>query len=1249
MSATQPGSRGRLFVLLPAALLPVVLFLALAARGADPPGDPNALYDRGVSEREQGFQELDGADASMEDRRARAVRHFEQAARHFDAAARAFAARPGNHPLDREWSACVRCARAEMELRAGKTREAGASVAPLLTDPAFARSRYRDLALYESGLAAFLLGDFPAAGRVLGLITSLDDPHFGTHARYLLGRVHEASGERREAVLHYQAVLAGHEDAKKKGGQPDGPPPAHVASGNLRLGVLHYGDGRFEDARACFADFLAQQPQSPLRPRAQFGLGASLVQLAQHADAVPVLRAVARGKSPLAGPALIWLGRAQLGLARPDDPDAYPQALEDAMTSFRQAADLAAGDDPLALVRRGTALLEWAEALESAGRAREAADLCARVSRERLLPGRDEEVLQRRLTALHRAGDWDTSDALCLQFLRAYPRSVLAPEVLFRHAENARFRLLAAESDFGRPDRVREIDRLNDETARRCLVLIDRFPEFEQVPRARHALAMTYHRRGAFDKAREVLESIPPPDRQGDLALVSYLLADCLLRQLPERADDAVAAGRLLDQLKAAAEALTACVEDPSEPPFAVDALMRLGYCRRRLAALAGQEEEQKQWRERSRAAFEQVLLDHPGHELQAHALLERARCMADEGDPRQAIPRLRRFTAGPLAGTPIAPLALLQLGTLLRGEEGKAGEAARILEQSLRRHEAALLRDPARRGWVPLLQYQRALALKDAGNPAAARAILGRLREELPDGVLAAAVSLRWGQCLADEGRQKIEQAEQRLGAPEPTPEETAAAEKDREAGRQMVRDAPAHFEKEADRRRPETAAEVRALLHYEAAWGYRRIAEQEVEAERARLEEASPGERPEVLLGRVPLRPAEKKARALYQRLIDSYPDLDLTHHARLELGEMYADRGDPAAAIEVFNEAIDKEPPADLADKVRLRLGTSHQARGDGRAALRQYETLARNPDSARAGQAHLLIGEWFLQAADWTKALEHFRVFQDQEKFQDQGAVTERGLLLLGHTLGRLGQWEASRKAYEALQAKFTESPWLDDVRYGIAWTWLKHKDPARAVKVLSGIAADKTTEAAARCRLLLAVCLLEQKQDAEAVPALLAVADGSAPEEVKALALVEAVHAAARLGRPAEAEKYLKRAMQEHAKSPWAALARERLKSAAKEAPHTLAEGARQLMPVFPPPYRVEPLGDQQSPATPVDDPVGEASAAFLLERPLPQRSTPAPSLKLAVADPFEHREAVRFLLPAEEGPLPVRFSPPPPR
>ena len=48
---------------------------------------------------------------------------------------------------------------------------------------------------------------------------------------------------------------------------------------------------------------------------------------------------------------------------------------------------------------------------------------------------------------------------------------------------------------------------------------------------------------------------------------------------------------------------------------------------------------------------------------------------------------------------------------------------------------------------------------------------------------------ALRWGQCLAEEGWQKVNQANERLGAPDLPPEETAKVRKAREEGYQTVR----------------------------------------------------------------------------------------------------------------------------------------------------------------------------------------------------------------------------------------------------------------------------------------------------------------------------------------------------------------------------------------------------------------------------------------------------------------------------
>jgi TolA-binding protein len=155
--------------------------------------------------------------------------------------------------------------------------------------------------------------------------------------------------------------------------------------------------------------------------------------------------------------------------------------------------------------------------------------------------------------------------------------------------------------------------------------------------------------------------------------------------------------------MNSAIELLNGFITDIPEPAQLPEALMRLGFCQRRLADLLANGEEQNKMREAARGSFERVLLDFPLHELQPHAAIERARSMMQAGDPNPAIANLRRFAAGSLKKTPVAPLAILQVATWLRGQDNRQAEAVRVLVQCRKDYEAALLKDPARAAWVPL------------------------------------------------------------------------------------------------------------------------------------------------------------------------------------------------------------------------------------------------------------------------------------------------------------------------------------------------------------------------------------------------------------------------------------------------------------------------------------------------------------------------------------------------------------------
>src|SRR5262249_3188901 len=150
----------------------------------------------------------------------------------------------------------------------------------------------------------------------------------------------------------------------------------------------------------------------------------------------------------------------------------------------------------------------------------------------------------------------------------------------------------------------------------------------------------------------------------------------------PAKADDALAAGKLEEQLKGATELLEGFIGAQPTSPQAPDALLKLGLCYQRLAALLAQPPEKVKVLGNARAAYERLMQQFPNHPLQPQAVLERAKCLAQAGDPNGAVNELRRFTGDPLRQAPIAPMGVLELATLLRAQN-KAQEAADMLAQA--------------------------------------------------------------------------------------------------------------------------------------------------------------------------------------------------------------------------------------------------------------------------------------------------------------------------------------------------------------------------------------------------------------------------------------------------------------------------------------------------------------------------------------------------------------------------------------
>ena len=1018
-------------------------------------------------------------------------------------------------------------------------------------------------------------------------------------------------------------------------------------------GVLCYEDGRFEEAHQHFADLAATAPPAGADD-ARLYQGCCEVRLKRYAQAVETLSALKAADLLTAGQALFWLGRAKAGAADLEDADAWRESLNSALETLGKAEAVLRAlerirrdDDGLfAGYVREDVLREQAEIREQLGQFKEAADLYARLRAEVLPPEKKEETWQRELTARTLAGDPAASEKLAAPFEASYPHSVLAPEVHLRRGENAALLALQAVPA--------EAARWNAEAARRFELVLDKYPEFEHAQQARFALAWLHYRQGEYEKAMTLLQEIPPGDRKEDLVGASYLLADCLIRTAPASADDALATGKLQEQLTQASDLLTDVVAQQPYDDRDPDALMRLGLCQRRLAALAAKDDDRTALEGASRTTFERVLLEYPGNDLQPHAILERARWVRKGGDQDEAVRRLRPFAAGALDKHPLAPLAVVNLCGWMRLQDGKAAEAARILARTRRKYEQVLKADPARAEWAPLLRYQQALALQDSGQHTEARTVL---KEIIADSARPESDEARlvWGEGILAEGQAKIAAADGVLGGA-PTEADAAAARKDRADGWATVHAAADYLEDQARHAGDKPSSPLlQARLLYEAAWVWRSTADEEVAVARTHIQDewkktasknadGQAPDPPDVPLSDVPLQPAEKKARAAYEALIAAQPDLPLASQARLELAELLAQRGDHRGAVARLKQAIDQEPANDLSARVGLRLADCLGTLGDEAGAMRQLDRVAALADTSLAPVARYRAAAWLAQRGEWPKVIERLTPFRDDDALKSLAFVTDKALLLLGESYAALGQEDPATQAYEQLLATFADSGLRRHAYYGQALTLHKRKKYDEALTAYLRANAAAPPEIAVRSQIQAGVCEIEMGQLPEAVETLLGAADPDF-QEMNAFALVEAAYAFDRLGRPEESGKLLDQCVADYPKSPWSAVADGWRQKAKRDPgpPHARPEAAKLLALEARPPEPLDPLGEQQPAEQSVfDDLVDRACQAAIVNRPLALRPLPSPLLRLIVPEPFADRDTVRIhALPAADDLPPV--------
>jgi len=1103
---------------------------------------PLALYYAGVCRRGLGLKELAEGTArptEMAQRQQSAMTHFTEAARLFGQAREVFEKKP-----ELDWAARCRCETAEMELRLGQAKQARATVEPFVKDAGLARSPFRPLGLYYHGFAAFLLNDIPAAGKSLNQLAPFDQP-YGPHAQYLMGRIHAIQGENAEAAAAFDGVLVAFARQKAHAiealKQPDrfkndpweksrletlvkDPAPDYVAGATFYSACLNYEAGKFGEAMAKFLNLAKDFPASPLKDAAMLRAGFCMVQLKQFDEAGKILQPLVSNPL-LADQALFWLGKAQLGQALATEvtnPNLRNQRLTAALHTLQEAAKTAARGDADANARRAEMLLELADAYLVANQAKQAATLYDELIDTKLLPGKAEEVLQRAIEAHHLAGDAAASEARVTTFRQQFPNSPLLPLVLFRSAENA---FVTAEQ-LAQKNNLPASRQAFAEAAKKYQEVVAKFPEFERVHRARFGLALCHLAAEEWEQAATVLEAIPAPERSNDLTLVNYLLADCLIRTAPAKAEDALQDNMLREKLTTAVGLLNTFIAANPRATETPDAILKLAHCHKRLGIQLAPGQERNDAFQKARAALEQLLREFPQSPLVGSAHLERAKVLVLQGDKGNAINTLRQFGTDPLQKSPVAALAHLTLATLLR-EQNQTQAAVETLQQARQKFEAQLAADPSRADWVPLLRYHHGVALFETGKLPEAKAAFEQAIQAAGDSPLAADATLKLLHCQTDELKRKLTSIETEKAKPNLTPTQVAEIDSRVQAAKRELLAVAKTFEQKADQlKTAQPQSPTRARMLYDAAWAYRTAGGDPASA---------------------------------YTKLIAEFPDLALAVEARLELAELLAENRQLDEAVKLLKEAIDQETtdkpiPPETIERIRLRLGAALFDKKDYPAAQGQFDAVARNDKSPYRGLAVYRLAECLLARGQFEEAKERLKLFRDNGAFHNIPGVSDRALLRLGHAYMQLQRWDSARQAFQTTLDRYgTASPWAVEARFGIGHTLQNQGRYDEAVNAYLQVVQSTQDDRAARARLHIGACRAKQSRWTDAGKEFQTVYTTFNMPDLKFPAMLEHARVLVEDNKPEDAIKLFERVIRDAPKdSEWVMIATDRLEKLKKK-------------------------------------------------------------------------------------------------
>ncbi len=194
--------------------------------------------------------------------------------------------------------------------------------------------------------------------------------------------------------------------------------------------------------------------------------------------------------------------------------------------------------------------------------------------------------------------------------------------------------------------------------------------------------------------------------------------------------------------------------------------------------------------------------------------------------------------------------------------------------------------------------------------------------------------------------------------------------------------------------------------------------------------------------------------KSRERFKELIDEYPESDHTGSAYYWAGETYSKQNKLEDATIFLKDAIEKHPYNKYIDYSVYTLASIFEKIGDYKSAVKYYDNLlSYHANSPLATDAHIRIGICYFKLKEYDSSVLELNdpVLKD---LPDD--VYSQSLYVLANSYYRLNDYTNAEKVYLEILKRYPSSNEIQDVKYGLAWTYFQQKKYNDAYRIFNNL-------------------------------------------------------------------------------------------------------------------------------------------------------------------------------------------------